>query len=85
MKDRQSFHISDELSKLTGKVDAATADIQWMKIALSEWNEATRNGEQVNEIMQQLAKDDDKMAKVYALLFHFLLEGNKSTFAPHCI
>lgn len=63
--------MTDELEKLNAKVDSASSDIHWMKIALSEWNEATKNGEEVMAIMERLGKDDEKQAHVI-LFIHFI-------------
>lgn len=73
--DSPTYLLSDELEKVNGKIDCATSDIHWMKIALNEWNEANKNGEHVMAIMEQLSKDDAKQAHVN--IANFDLAGRK--------
>lgn len=45
-------------------MDDATSDINWMRLALEEWKEAAKNGEEINAIMDQYSKEDQKQMGV---------------------
>lgn len=60
-------------------MDDATCDINWMRLALEEWKEAAKNGEEINAIMDQYSKDDQKQMEVSMFLF---LARNDT--GPHC-
>lgn len=61
---RLSTLFPGEIEKIQKRMEETTSDINWMKVALEEWKDAAKNGEEINQIMDQFTKEDQKKMDV---------------------